>query len=117
MARNRAVAKVAAGRYWRERDARVVVEAWRRSGENLSQFARHYGIAPQRLVRWWSRLEQEQETEAVQFHPVQLVDGAASSGQTIEIDLVDGRRVRVPHDFVAEDLRRVLTVLEEAGRC
>ena len=42
--RDAAVVRVAARRYWREADARVVVEAWRRSGESLSPFARRYRV-------------------------------------------------------------------------
>ena len=45
-------------------------------------------------------------------------DGAGSGGgSAIEIELWGGRRVRVAHGFEAEDLRRVLAVLEEEARC
>jgi len=36
-----AVARVAALRYWRAPQARVVVAAWRRSGETVRRFAEH----------------------------------------------------------------------------
>ena len=39
-----------AGRaYWREADARVIVEAWEQSGETGAAFARRLGVHPQRL--------------------------------------------------------------------
>ena len=55
--RDTAVLRVAARRYWREADARVVVEAWRRSGESLSTFARCYRVHDKRIARWASRME------------------------------------------------------------
>jgi len=39
------------------------------------------------------------------------------SGSAIEIRLAGGQRVRVARGFNAEDLRRVLAVLEEGARC
>jgi hypothetical protein len=39
---------------WSEREARVVVRAWGRSGRALGSFAREHGISAQRLS-WWAR--------------------------------------------------------------
>jgi len=107
-----AVARVAAGRYWRAADARIVVEAWRASGEGLGAFAKRYGINRRRLGRWAGELGPKAE-ETVAFHPVRLVAAArpAQGGEPIEIELGEGVRVRVPGGFAAEDLERVLGVL------
>ena len=114
--RDSAVERVAVLRYWREPDARVVVEGWRRSGERLASFAQRYGIHPSRLSRWAERLGED--AAAIRFYPVRLVEGEHLQGQgcePIEIVLGESCRVRVPAGFAAEDLRRVLAVLAVAS--
>jgi hypothetical protein len=117
MARKADVRRVAGRVYWREADARVVVDAWRKSGESLSGFARRQGVERKRLARWVRRLEGA--GGPLHFHPVRLVESAAESGggAPIDIQLAGGQRVRVTHGFQTEDLRRVLAVLAEAARC
>ena len=119
MARRVDVRQVAERRYWRESEARVLVEAWRNSGETLAGFARRHGVERRRLTRWVGRLEGG--GEALRFHPVRLVkrrpDPESGSGVPIEIELAEGQRVRVSRGFAAEDLRRVLAVLGEAAKC
>jgi len=122
------LARVASLRYWRARDAVVVVEAWRQSGEGLSAFARRHGIHARRLRRWAKELEASGEAmKPVRFHPVRLVateemdgTGRRSRGAAIEIVLGwgdHGCRVRVAPGFEAEDLARVLEVLEAGAAC
>jgi hypothetical protein len=111
------VEQVAGLRYWRVAEARVVVDAWRRSGEALGAFAERYGIHRQRLSRWATRLEEP--VEAVTFHPVRLTQGSERepSEAPLEIDLGEGCRVRVAPGFDAADLARVLDVLGVGARC
>ena len=118
MSRRSEVAQVSRQRYWRKAEARVMVEAWRGGGETLSEFAARYGVDPRRIARWASRLHTPRP-EAVRFHPVRLVgvEPGKESGSAIEIRLVGGRRVRVARGFDAEDLRRVLAILEPGTRC
>lgn len=114
-----AVARVAGKRYWRAEDARVAVEAWRRSGETRSAFARRHGIDPWRLRRWTRKLEgaeRKQSDESVRFYALRVVAEASGGrgpqgAEPIEIVLAEGSRVRVPAGFAAEDLERVLAVL------
>lgn len=116
--KNTAVARVAGLGYWRAPDARVVVEAWRRSRESLSAFARRYRIDPRRVRRWAGQLEEPEEP--VRFHPVRLVrreDHTGKSGEPIEVVLGQGCSVRVPPGFAAEDLERVLSVLARGVAC
>ena len=118
MSRRSEAAQVSRRGYWREAEARVMVEAWRSSGETLSEFAARYGVDPKRIARWASRLERPR-AERVQFHPVRVVgvEPGKEAGSAIEILLVGGRRVRVAGGFDAEDLQRVLAVLEPGTRC
>jgi len=119
MSRRTEVAQVSRRSYWRETDARVMVEAWQSSGETLCEFADRHGVDPRRVARWASRLAAPQEPGAVRFHRVRVAGNGAGSGSglAIEIKLSGGLRVRVPHGFEAQDLRRVLAVLEEGARC
>ena len=43
-------------KYWSEADGRAVIEAWRRSGESRSAFARRQGLQTKRLKYWAGRL-------------------------------------------------------------
>lgn len=125
----KAVAAAASRGYWREADARPVVNAWERSGEPLWRFAATRGLKVARLARWASRLGSRAVRGRgrrcagaaplkLRFHPVDLIGHAAARETTaIEVVLVDGRRVRVPAGFAADDLERVLQVLEDGSRC
>jgi len=116
MASKGRMAEVAVRRYWRERDARVVVEAWRTSGESLREFARRHRVDRRRVARWAGRLDGS-EPAPVHFHPVRVADPERGDGRAIEIHLVGGRHVRVPPGFPPEDLRRVLTMLDPRTPC
>ena len=115
----RAVARVAARRYWRESDGRVVVEAWHRSGRSMAEFARKHEIQPKRLRRWVRRIaeaEPKPEPGSLTFHRVRLVEpergGVVGSG--VEIVLAgSGHTIRVAPGFSADDLGRVVAVLED----
>lgn len=97
---------------WGEAEARVVVSAWRRSGKSMAAFAREHGLVAQRLSRW-SRRVKGAATSKVRFHPVRLIEGRREvEGFSLEVVLVDGRRVRVQEGFSAEELERALMVLE-----
>lgn len=114
MTREAEVRQVAQRRYWREAEARVVVEAWRSSGEGLTKFARRHDLRPNRLGWWVRRLGSHGQ---MRFHAVRLVQRRSESDGAIEIELRGDRRVRVPRSFEADDLRRVLEVLGEAATC
>jgi lambda repressor-like predicted transcriptional regulator len=108
------------GKYWREADARRIIEAWQASGLSLREFSRRHGIHPRRLARWSRRLEQA-AAERPQFHPVRLIAARVitppSEEPGIEIILPHGHRVGVRHGFAAADLHGVLDVLEARIRC
>jgi hypothetical protein len=121
------VAVIVGKRYWREADARVVVDAWRKSGTTLSQFSADWGVPSERVSRWSTRLGvsaglagETRSGRDVNFHPVRIVGGPATDSggaEMFEVCLGDGRRVRVPRGFVAADLARVMAVLEGRVSC
>lgn len=119
--REEEVQRVAEGRgYWREDDARVVVEAWRASEISVAAFARRYGLSPRRITRWAKRLDED--SSAVRFHPVRVVTSTAmptplGDSPSIEIVLEGGLRVRVPAGVDPSELRQVLDVVVEHSRC
>jgi hypothetical protein len=110
--KERAIARIAALRYWRKEDARVVTEAWRQSGLSLVAFAERHDLHPRRVGRWAARL-QSMQPERVRFHRVELVArGPQAAGvESIEVVLGDGCTVRVPPGFAPDELRQVLDVL------
>ena len=105
-------------RRWSEAEARLVVSASQASGKSVSSFAREYGLQPSRIWRWLARLQGESKG-GMRFHPIRLVEPEHLDPRpsTIEVVLLNGRRVRVPQGFVAEDLVRVLEVLEGGLSC
>jgi hypothetical protein len=113
------VAFAARRRYWRVMDARIVINAWHRSGESQARFAQRYGLDPKRIGRWAGRLARDGgargESAEVRFHPVRVVPPIGLAGAwAIEIALGDGRTVRVPAGFAADDLARAVAVLSAA---
>src|SRR6516225_1106159 len=100
-------------RRWNEEEGRLVVSAYQASGKSLSSFAREYGLQPSRMWRWSARVRGEKKG-GMSFHPVGLREAEPLDPKAgpMEVVLVNGRRVRVPQGFVAEDLVRVLEVLE-----
>ena len=105
------IRRIAKRQRWRADDARVVVEAWLRSGELLSEFAGRHGLRGERISRWASRI-QNRERNGVSFHQVRVVEAPDRShpDEKIEVLLTDGRSVRVPHGFAPEELQKVLLV-------
>lgn len=120
MARRRmeGISEVVRRRRWSAAEARMVLKASQESGTSLTGFAREYGLQPARIWRWAARLREE-SSGSMRFHPVRLVGQGHGAGgtATIEVVLLDGRRVRVSGGFDAADLARVLAVLEGAVSC
>lgn len=118
MRRTGALAELAKRVYWREDDARRIVEAWQDSGEPISRFARSLGVDWRRVSRWARRLGRSEEAR-LRFHRVRVTDEQASHARAayIAIDMGHGRCVRVAAGFATDDLRRVLAVLDESRPC
>jgi len=112
--KDEAISRITERQRWRADDGRVVVEAWLRSGESLSEFAGRHGLRGERISRWASRI-QNRERKGSSFHQVRVVEAPdrCHPDEKIEVLLPDGRAVRVPHGFVPEELQKVLRVLEQ----
>jgi hypothetical protein len=95
---------------WSDPEAKVVVDAWRRSGESRAAFGRRYGIAVHRLYFWITKLggkSVKAPRSGVHFHPVRLTGAEASITEPIEI-----RLIRVPRGTAVDELRAVLSALQ-----
>jgi hypothetical protein len=68
------------GRKWTEAEARYVLAAWEASGESGPAFGRRFGIVPQRLWWWRSRLSSTTSS----FVPVEVTKAEAAIVVTIE---------------------------------
>src|SRR5437867_681358 len=115
--RTSALTAVVMSRYWRARDAELVVEAWRRSGESGAAFAHQHGLSVRRLLRWRDRLER---SAAPVVHPVRVVERAEPTAIAgivpLELELRGGRRIRVRGRFDPELLEALVRTVE-GWRC
>src|SRR6516225_5926418 len=91
-------------RRWSEAEARLVVSASPARGKSVLSLAREYGLQPSRIGRWSGRL-QEESTGGRRFHPVRRVEPEPLDPRpgSMEGVLLQGRRVRIPPGWVAED--------------
>lgn len=116
----------------REQEMRVVVNRWARSGLPLSRFAEREGIGRKTLSRWRKRFgvggdqvrrgrppiaamhgERMPTGTASMFAEVSAAMSAIRPAVAFEVELRGGERVRVPQDFEAGALERLLVVLRE----
>jgi len=111
MAKRRRWRASATSRRWTEQIAREVLAALEDSGESLAAFARREGISAKRLYRWQARLSAATAIGFVELRP--RTDATAGGAGVFEIVVGSGRSVRVPPDFDAVALRRLLDVLED----
>ena len=59
--------------YWSQEEGRQVVEAWQRSGENATTFARRHGLHAKRLVYWSKRFAMKASVSTLTFAPAAIV--------------------------------------------
>jgi transposase-like protein len=102
--------------FWRD-----VLRRWPDSGLTIRAYCRRHGLSEPSFYVWRRELAQRDElaqpaadAAAVTFAP--LTVHAAPSGpaeRSVEVVLVNGRRLRVPVGVAAGVVRDLLTVLEE----
>ena len=98
---------------WRRRSARHA-----KSGQTVRAWCLRHGVK-EAAFHWWRRelARRDAETSVSSFVPVHVTDDPAPDGDgQIEIELTDGRRVRVTGRVNREMLTQVLNVLEHR-RC
>ncbi len=97
---------------------RSVVREQESSGESVQEFARRRGLSPATLYWWRSHLHRRSagRGEGLRLAPVRIVasepESGVSASAAFELELASGRRLRVPADFDADALRRLVTTLE-----
>ena len=87
-----------------------MLSAVEESGESLAALAKREGLSAERLYRWRRKLTKQAFVE-IERKPV-AIDG----GGVLEVVVASGRVVRVPADFEARALQRLLAV-QEADAC
>lgn len=99
---------------WRKR-----VEHWRESGLSADQFAAEIGVGAPTLRVWSSKFKRADSVEALgsEAKPSTVSPGfveirAAGVDARFELELGNGRRVRVPEGFDPKALERLLGVLD-----
>lgn len=102
---------------WSEVEARAMLEAQRRSGLSVEQFAAERGIVPQRLRYWKFRLEGAERGVAIvgqeelpAVMPVRVK--AAPRGEPVTVLLRTGHMLKVSHGFDEDAFARVVALLE-----
>lgn len=111
-----AVQRVAENKYWKEPQAAFILAALSDSGMSVTAFGARFGINPQKLFRWRSRLKGALvAAERPAFHPVEVVAessaGPLGDGE-LDVLLRGDRTVRVRRGFDEETLARLVAVLE-----
>jgi transposase-like protein len=117
---HRKLKRIAAKKRWSEEDARVVLDAWRESGQSVAAFSRGIGVGPWKLWMWRKQLDVE-EASPPRFVPVRLVQGEAGvtsseRGFEVELELPRGLRVRAGAGFDPENVAELVFALER-GSC
>jgi transposase len=118
-------------RRWSEDEQQAIIREASQPSVNVSAVARRHGIKPSLLFRW-RKLAQKDATPACPpaFLPVSLAAPAKSgekgcdrgaseataAGGSIEIELLNGRRVRVGPGADLGALKRILDMLDGGQR-
>jgi hypothetical protein len=110
----------------RERFWSHLIEERAGSGQSLRDFAAEKGVVASTLAWWGSEIKRrearragrlvprrpEKKPKPIPLVPVTIADDNADS--VFEVALPSGAAVRVPGNFDADSLRRLVAVLEEA---
>jgi hypothetical protein len=95
--------------HWTEVEARGVLDAWKKSGLGLGEFARSRGIVPQRL-NWWKKKLAPDAGKGMALLPVHIVE--PRRGEPVTVLLRSGHMVKVGREFDEVAFARVVAVLE-----
>ena len=97
--------------YWRSE-----IQAWQKSGKTQVEHCRRNNVSLARFSFWKSKLKKRDAASKgslpKRFFPVQVIPDLPCTG-LFEIVLLKGRRIVVPRDGEASELRRLIEILEE----
>jgi hypothetical protein len=103
----------------RAREMRRLVAEQEASGLTVAEFAARRGMTAGTIFHWRHRFRGELgAAHRPTLIPVRIVDAVddesaiAPQTSTLVVELQGGRRIAVPHDFSADDLRRLIGVVE-----
>lgn len=102
---------------WTEAEARSRLAAWRASGLSLLAYCRREGVGYERVRRWRRELESKRrpreqgKKRAPRWLPVEIV-GARDAAFPFELELSQGRRLRIAAGFDSEALAQLLALIE-----
>jgi hypothetical protein len=94
---------------WTEVEARGVLDAWRKSGLGLREFARSRGLVPQRLS-WWQKKLDGNDARPLALLPVKVVE--PRRGEPVTVLLRSGHMLKLGRDFDEVAFARVVSLLE-----
>lgn len=94
---------------WTEVEARGVLDAWRKSGLTLQEFAQGRGLVPQRLS-WWKKKLNGAKGRRPALLPVHIVE--PRRGEPVTVLLRSGHMLKVGRDFDEVAFARVVSLLE-----
>ena len=118
-------------RRWSEDEKQAIIGEALQPDVNVSAVARRHGIKPSLLFRWRKLAQREAKPEPTPaFLPVSLTaplksgetsckgcaDDASAADSRIEIELANGRRVRVGFGADLGALKRILDIVEGRHR-
>jgi hypothetical protein len=109
---------------WCETDARLLIGAWRESGQSIEAFARDVGIGSWKLRYWLPRLStpvsaaaSDRVGHAQRLVPAVVTVGGNGRGPTVVVRLPDGVEVEI-HDVAqveADEIGRLVASLRRSG--
>ena len=104
---------------WRPEQAKLIVDAWKASGQSMDAFTQKHGIAFDRLNKWAQRFQRQKRpgfTQKLNFLPVKVTEPkpphTAMPEDSMDISLPTGLTVSIRPGF---DPAAVKTLLETLG--
>ncbi len=88
---------------------------WKRSGQSIAAFCSQRGLSPSGLYAWRRRFGADSTVNpdgAAGFVPVTIVPSAVAPAPTLEIELSNGRLLRLFGEVTPERLAAIANALE-----